>query len=198
MTPKIDPRILRTRKLLMDAFIKLILKKSFKDITIKDITDEATVNRATLYSHFNDKYELLDIVIKETVIDNTINNLDYFDKLNEETYVKIFLALTDFHTESITNSNLNAQCRRSYESFSTIVEQKMKTNLENLFYSLLLKQQSNLESEALKLGALILSSGIYAASVDWINKGSPSAEQYIEKALPFIVTKIDNLNHLSG
>ncbi|MCW3791200.1 hypothetical protein OM416_06375 [Paenibacillus sp. LS1] len=69
---------------------------------------------------------------------------------------------------------------------------KKKRNLENLFYSLLLKQHANLDSKALKIGA-----GIYAASVDWLNHGSPPAEQYIEKALPFLVTKLNILNHLS-
>ncbi|WP_339166509.1 hypothetical protein MKX75_19850 [Paenibacillus sp. FSL R5-0341] len=72
----------------------------------------------------------------------------------------------------------------SYESFRTIAEQKINRNLENLFYSLLLKQHANLDSKALKIGA-----EIYAASVDWLNHGSPPAEQYIEKALPFLVTK---------
>lgn len=194
MTHKIDPRILRTRKLLMDAFIKLILKKNFKDITIKDITDEATVNRATLYSHFHDKYDLLDVVIKEAVIDSTFKNLDYLDKLNKETYVTIFLALADFHTETMENSHLSPQCSGSYEAFSTMVEQKIKIHLENLFFSLLLKQQSNRDPEALRVGAVILSNGIYAASVDWKKNGSSSAEQYIEKALPFLVTDPSDRN----
>lgn len=34
---KTDPRILRTRKLIMDAFMELSGKKEFKDITVKDI-----------------------------------------------------------------------------------------------------------------------------------------------------------------
>ncbi|MFC9707705.1 hypothetical protein ACFTRD_06065 [Paenibacillus sp. NPDC056933] len=46
------------------------------------MTDEATVTRATLYSHFIDKYDLLDVVIKETVVDNTIKSLDHFDKIH--------------------------------------------------------------------------------------------------------------------
>ncbi|WP_254052700.1 hypothetical protein [Bacillus sp. V59.32b] len=41
MEKQIDPRILRTRKLIMDAFIELSMKKDFKDITIKDITTTA-------------------------------------------------------------------------------------------------------------------------------------------------------------
>ncbi|GAS82968.1 hypothetical protein [Paenibacillus amylolyticus] len=65
----------------------------------------------------------------------------------------------------------------------------MNRNLENFFYSLLLKQHANLDSKALKIGAVILSAGIYAASLDCLNHGSPPAEQYIEKALPFLVTK---------
>ncbi len=44
---KVEPRSIRTRRLLMDGFIKLTYKKDFKDITINNITDNATVNRAT-------------------------------------------------------------------------------------------------------------------------------------------------------
>ncbi|MEH7175975.1 TetR/AcrR family transcriptional regulator, partial [Priestia megaterium] len=67
---KVDPRIIRTRKLLMDAFIKVTRKKDFKDITIRDITDEATVNRATFYSHFQDKYDLMDVAITEEILES--------------------------------------------------------------------------------------------------------------------------------
>ena len=56
---KTDPRILRTRKLIMDSFIELSSKKDFKDITIKDITTEAMINRATFYYHFPEFTELL-------------------------------------------------------------------------------------------------------------------------------------------
>ncbi len=190
---RVDPRVLRTRRLLMDAFITLNFKKDFKNITIKDITDEATVNRATLYSHFNDKYDLMDAVIRDSILENITKNLNHYDKLNQETIVRIFLVLTDFHTDVTKQLNLHTQCRRSYESFSTIIEQKIKVELEKLFYSLLLKQQSKLDSESLKIGAVILSSGIYGASVDWKNYVSLSAEQYIKKVLPFIVTELNDL-----
>src|SRR4051794_3272961 len=94
---KIDPRITRTRRLLMDAFLKLTSKKDFKDITIKDITDEATVNRATFYSHFQDKYDLMDASITEHIIENIVEDLSHFDQLNEKSIVKIFVTLTKFH-----------------------------------------------------------------------------------------------------
>lgn len=189
--PKVDPRIIRTRKLLIEAFIKLTLKKDFKDITIKDITDEATVNRATFYAHFNDKYDLMDTGITEDIFESIVKELNHHSRLNEETIVNIFLTLTRFHTK--TSTELSSQCRRSYESFSSIIEQKIKKELENLFYSLHLKQQPNLDAEALKIGSAVLSWGIYGASVDWQHNSSLSAEQYIKKALPFIMTEINGL-----
>ena len=68
--PKIDPRIRRTRKLIMDAFMDLSAQKEFKNITVKDITDEAMINRATFYYHFEDIYDLLEKVLSEVLLIN--------------------------------------------------------------------------------------------------------------------------------
>ena len=54
-----DPRILRSRRMLMDALVKLLAHKEFDDISIQEITDEATLNRATFYLHYPDKNALL-------------------------------------------------------------------------------------------------------------------------------------------
>src|ERR1700678_4317164 len=54
-----DPRIVRSRRMLMDSLAKLLIKKAFEDISIQDIADEATLNRATFYLHYPDKNALL-------------------------------------------------------------------------------------------------------------------------------------------
>jgi len=59
----VDPRIRRTRQLLQQALDKLLKKKNFDDISIQDIADEATVNRATFYDHYDDKFSLLACMI---------------------------------------------------------------------------------------------------------------------------------------
>lgn len=61
----VDPRVRRTRKLLQQAFIELFQEKGFSAISIQDITERATVNRATFYAHFTDKYDLMDSIIRE-------------------------------------------------------------------------------------------------------------------------------------
>jgi AcrR family transcriptional regulator len=44
---------------LRNALIELIQEKGYNDITVKDITDRATLNRATFYLHYRDKDDLL-------------------------------------------------------------------------------------------------------------------------------------------
>src|SRR5580704_9171269 len=54
-----DPRILRSRRMLMDSLAKLLIKKDFEDISVQEIADEATLNRGTFYLHYPDKNALL-------------------------------------------------------------------------------------------------------------------------------------------
>ncbi|MDA1475066.1 TetR/AcrR family transcriptional regulator [Bacillus changyiensis] len=66
---KADRRIYRTKRLIRDALSVLMEEKSFEEITVKDITEKADINRGTFYLHYQDKYDLLeqseDEVIKE-------------------------------------------------------------------------------------------------------------------------------------
>jgi len=54
-----DPRILRSRRMLMDSLAKLLIKKEFEDISVQEIADGATLNRATFYLHYPGKAALL-------------------------------------------------------------------------------------------------------------------------------------------
>jgi AcrR family transcriptional regulator len=54
-----DPRILRSRRMLMEALARLLIKQKFEDISVQEIADEATLNRATFYLHYPDKSALL-------------------------------------------------------------------------------------------------------------------------------------------
>ena len=54
-----DPRILRSRRMLMESLERLLKKKEFDDISVQEIADEATLNRATFYLHYADKNALL-------------------------------------------------------------------------------------------------------------------------------------------
>ena len=172
----------------MDAIIQLSMKKEFKDITIKDITDEATVNRATFYSHFTDKYQLLDTVLAENLMSRIFNEIQLYDEFSEETISKIFLSITAFQSE------LSSQCQRSYDAFKSTIEAKLKAQLEDLFFRLFMKNHSQENTETLRIASVMLSWGIYGATVDWQHNSQLTAEQYIAKALPSISKGMQLLN----
>jgi len=54
-----DRRVRRTRKLLHDAFLSLVIEKGYEKTTIQDILDRADVGRSTFYIHYQDKEALL-------------------------------------------------------------------------------------------------------------------------------------------
>ena len=60
-----DPRVKRTRKLIVEAFFALLAEKRVQAISVQDIAERATVNRATFYTHFEDKYALMDWVVRD-------------------------------------------------------------------------------------------------------------------------------------
>ncbi len=54
-----DRRVRRTRRLLREALLVLILERGYDAVTVQDILDRADVGRATFYAHFRDKDDLL-------------------------------------------------------------------------------------------------------------------------------------------
>jgi AcrR family transcriptional regulator len=54
-----DRRVRRTRALLQDALMSLMIEKGYEAITVQEIIDRADVGRATFYAHFADKRTLL-------------------------------------------------------------------------------------------------------------------------------------------
>ncbi len=180
---KTDPRILRTRKLIMNSFIKLSEKQEFKDITVKDITEEAMINRATFYYHFKDIYDLLEKALSEVLSINL--NSDVFERseLNEESIIHIFKAITDFQL------SLSNRCHRGYED---TIARIIREQLEITFYKMLKSQSSMDEDKSLKTIAVFLSWGIYGASVEWKRcEERTSPEEFIQSSIPYIMSGID-------
>ena len=56
---KDDRRVQRTQQLLRTALVSLIEEKGFEALTVQDIIDRGNVGRATFYSHFDNKEDLL-------------------------------------------------------------------------------------------------------------------------------------------
>jgi AcrR family transcriptional regulator len=53
-----DRRIRKTKSALKQAFISLLSRKDIKEISVRELTELADVNRGTFYLHYRDMYDL--------------------------------------------------------------------------------------------------------------------------------------------
>ena len=58
---KTDLRVIRTRRAIREAFCSMIMEMDYSDITIKELTRRAMINRNTFYLH----YESMDALLRE-------------------------------------------------------------------------------------------------------------------------------------
>jgi AcrR family transcriptional regulator len=70
-----DRRTLRSRQLLRNSLITLMLEKEYEAINVQDITDRADLGRATFYLHYKDKDELL-LSMLEGLYDELVTRIE--------------------------------------------------------------------------------------------------------------------------
>lgn len=66
---KTDRRVKYTRMVIRQSFVKLLKQKPISKITIKEICEEADINRATFYAHYLDQYDLLHQIENDVIRD---------------------------------------------------------------------------------------------------------------------------------
>lgn len=169
-----DPRFLRTRQLIMDAFMQLAIEKEFKDITIKDITSRATVNRATFYYHFFDKYDLLEKVLAESVLKGVLTNVNSHEALTSESMQNIFTSILQFQ------QGLATQCARSYEAFTPKIETIVKEELARIFRDFLKDKHPDWPFEKVDVHSIMLSWSLYGMSTKYVKSGETPTDALIQ------------------
>lgn len=68
-TEKTDRRVRRTRALLLKGLIGLMKEKDIKDISVKELSDLADINRGTFYLHYNDIFDMVEKLEDELFVE---------------------------------------------------------------------------------------------------------------------------------
>lgn len=186
---KEDMRIRRTYKLLSNALIKLLKEKSFEKITVIDICEEAMVHRATFYTHFEDKYQLLKYCMKE--LEAAFEKEDVTDN-SFEGYKKYYMNVAkQIFSEVASNKDLYS-----------IVLKKNKTDsiISNLQDAIVLKVKEKLEKCKenginIAVPIPILSSFYVGACISvaswWIQNDMPIPADDLVKYIDSLIQSID-------
>ncbi|MFC4812157.1 TetR/AcrR family transcriptional regulator [Paenibacillus sp. GCM10023250] len=130
---KPDPRVLRTRQLILDAFRSLIQTKDLKDITVGDITERATINRATFYAHYADKYELMDASLTTMFWEGIQGKLQCHAEFSRSSLADIVATMCEFHRD------LSTHCLKNYEATGPLLEKKVIGLLQEVLFKLMRK-----------------------------------------------------------
>jgi AcrR family transcriptional regulator len=178
-----DPRVKRTRQLLQQVFTKLLKEKSFHDITVQDIAQRATVNRATFYAHFEDKYALLDTYILEEFQRVISSRLPASSSLNEPTLHLLILAVLEYF--ALVQSGCKPSDRQIEPRFAIIVQQELHRILLDWLKKLpptAIKRRVPLETIA-----STISWAIFGAGVQWnFGETTYSAQEMTNQILAVI------------
>jgi len=97
-----DRRFLKTERAIRCAFIDLVEKKGFDELSVKDIVDAADIGRGTFYLHYKDKYDLLESF--ENQIGSDLREIirgEVFPLTEGRTLTKTVVALFTYFEENI-------------------------------------------------------------------------------------------------
>ena len=93
-----DKRIEKTEKAIKQAFLELRAKKPLEKISVKELCENAYINKSTFYSHYEDIYALSDALERETVLSiiSSIPKNDYTFTNPEAFTREVTLAFADY------------------------------------------------------------------------------------------------------
>jgi AcrR family transcriptional regulator len=178
---KLDPRVKRTRGLILQSFENLLAEKNFESVSVQDVTDKAQINRATFYAHFQDKYALLDFSIQQMFMQEiekrTLNVCSY----SPDNLRNLILAVCEFL------GKLHTSCAQPHDQFESLVEGTIKKQIFDLLSYWLRK--SKLPTE---LPATVATWAIYGLASHYSHlKKRPALEKFVDEALPLVAVNLE-------
>lgn len=181
---RLDPRVKRTRQLLEQAFLELLEKKGFQSITVQDITDRATVNRATFYAHFDDKFALLDHVVRESYQKILQRKLSPDSSFSLDNLQVLILTVCEYLKQF--NS---LQCDASTKQVEPLIEKEVQSQVYDIVLRWVTKMQADKLNSltAPEVMASAISWAIFGAGLHWSRDSKKySAEEISNQVLSLI------------
>lgn len=161
-----DPRVKRTRRLLQEAFMELLAEKSFHAISVQDIAERATLNRATFYAHFEDKYALMDYMVGDLFREALQRRLASAAPFTRSNLHVLVVTVCEFLAQ------FNGHCARADRDLDPRIEAKVQQEL-HLFLQQWLSGVSPDETSTAshranrEAAASMMSWAIFGTSIEW-------------------------------
>lgn len=179
-----DPRIRRTRQLLQSALQTLMLSKSFDEISVQDIAETATVNRATFYDHYTDKSALF-----EAIVAGAFHTLLHERNVRDEATCTssasaLILAVCDYLEESHAS---HAGCH-GQSTCGPLMDNAIISAVRRFLIEGMSKEKDLVSGQSPEMIASTVSWAIYGAAKEWLNTPErPSAQEIAPVILQLVL-----------
>lgn len=177
---KTDARVVKTREALETAFRELIKEFHYSEIRVQQITERAGVNRATFYSHYEDKSHLAATVLR-LGFDEKLSLCDSGESVLCEDYLeKVALATFTFFEETV------GACPKSAQDFWSQLGLVLEDSLEQFVLLKLRRCRPATRSfggvpdEAV---AMMISWSICGAAFTWVKCPQRSSAEHSAKVI---------------
>lgn len=178
----LDPRVVRTRQFILDAFGELMQEKVFKKITVQDITQRAGINRATFYAHFDDKNALLNYGVKHHFEETLDKWLTEDNSLSQENLCRLTMATFTFFEEFL------GHCPPPTPDTPPAIP-ILQTQVQPILYKIIEDWLDLNEYLETNMRANMISWTIFGTALRWIeDKQDKSAETLAEELVSLIVS----------
>lgn len=194
---KNEARYFSTAARMDEALIKLLEKKDFEYITIKEICDVAQVNRSTFYLHYENTTDLLEETTKY-IIDR---HLEYFDIDKAEANIDfrgcdandIIFVTPEYLTPYLTYIKENRKVfKTSLKHFGSFGFEKVYRRMYNFLLAPILERFGFEEGEREYVAKFYLT-GVTALMMEWIERDCiEPIDKMIEIIIKCTVGKISN------
>ena len=181
--PQKDKRVYKTKRNIHLAFIRLLNKKDYNKISVKDVADEANCDRKTVYYYYAGVYEIRDEIENEFIelVDESVKLLD-FQKYGGNPK-RIFEILTDIINENIETYGSFLK----WDAQSHIIRKITMLFTDKVCQGLERSKYSHVESQKLRTVACFITSGMVACYQEWFNTGRKQSIEALSSNLGELV-----------
>ncbi len=148
------------------ALDQLLAIKDFESISVGEIAETATLNRATFYAHFVDKFDLLEAMVASRFQDLLVNRGVTFDGTCASALYGVVLAVCDFLADSPYCPNQRGVAQHLERAMVGIVRNMLGEGLN------MCASKGVVESDIV---AAAIAGGIYAAAKQWVGSENRSS-----------------------
>lgn len=166
--------------LLSESFKEIASTRPIEKIIIKEITDKAGVIRPTFYNHFQDKYELLEWIVKKDLIQPMIEK--FADGLAREGVLSAFNKIAEDKAFYRNAAKLTGQ-----NSFREIVTADIKELLIPYINIFRLKKELPYNWLSANLVSSFFAESIAQCVISWIESGMKVPPEELFETFVYII-----------